>query len=140
VILIVDGTTPGGRAQGFTGDHDVFDIRHSDGRPPTEEEYLDIVAAMRERGMAVEHGAHMRWWAGHRGEAGDAFGGIRRGHREGGEALIRFTPGGRPTTAYAHPRPIDREGLVGRRRGTRAGSRAATRERRRRDRDASTSE
>ncbi|MEV0676306.1 hypothetical protein AB0I60_07245 [Actinosynnema sp. NPDC050436] len=63
--LVQDGVVHGfdrrGRLRPLTGDHDVFDIRASGGRPLTTGRYDRAVATMIDREMGVTHGAHMYW-------------------------------------------------------------------------------
>ncbi len=63
--LVRDGVVHGfdrrGRLRPLTGDHDVFDIRASGGRPLTTRRYDRAVATMIDMDMGVTHGAHMYW-------------------------------------------------------------------------------
>jgi hypothetical protein len=83
----------------FTGDHDIFDIRKADGSALSPEEYQAIVKEMKEAGMGVAHGAHMRWEPKTPAEVA-IFEAIFRRHSSGAEPLIRFSPGASaPVTA-----------------------------------------
>jgi hypothetical protein len=109
---------------GFTGDHDIFQITNLDGTPVTGEKYNEIVSELAQKGVGVEHGAHMHWDvpAAPPGPAasggsiaetpagtipttpGDAaalykdptkgFKGIAEKHTSGSEPLFRFKPDG----------------------------------------------
>ncbi|MBW4716939.1 hypothetical protein KZQ38_07175 [Saccharothrix sp. SC076] len=63
--LVRDGVVHGfdrkGRLCPLTGDHDVFDIHASGGRPLTERRYDRAVTTMIGMEMGVTHGAHMYW-------------------------------------------------------------------------------
>jgi hypothetical protein len=82
----------------YTGDHDVFDIRKADGSALSNEEYEQIVQEMKGANMGVAHGAHMRWEPKTPAERW-IFENIVGRHESGKEPLIRFRPGGPPTTA-----------------------------------------
>jgi hypothetical protein len=129
VIRIRGQVAEGGAPAGFTGDHDVFDIRNADGSPLDPVRYEQIAEELQAAGMDVLHGAHLRWRPGSSTERGiDRT--IRRGHQQGGEAVIRFSPSAPPVTAnYVPPpdlpvdaRPLVRPGRQLVRRGLRPGS------------------
>jgi hypothetical protein len=104
-VRLVDPATGGTKK--ITGDHDVYDIRKADGSPLTREEYVAVLKALKEGGMGVEHGAHMRWaedkLASGGGEMTPAdkliFEAIVKRHASGKEPLLRFAPGKAPVTA-----------------------------------------
>jgi hypothetical protein len=89
----------------ITADHDIFDIRHPNGDPVTDELYDHIVWSLMAWRAGVQHGAHMYW------KPTDDFGKamfksiVTRHQRttEGAEPLIRFSPVHRPTLVYAEP-------------------------------------
>jgi hypothetical protein len=114
VVVGKDGTVKavdpaGGAPKMITGDHDVFDIRKADGSPLTRDEYLAVIAVLKEGNLGVQHGAHMRWIEDLLAGEGRAmtpaeqrvFDAIVARHQTGGEALIRFAPGQQPQTAAA---------------------------------------
>jgi hypothetical protein len=59
VIRVVD--KEGRAGVGFTGDHDIFQITTLDGTPVTGDKYNEIVSELAQKGVGVEHGAHMHW-------------------------------------------------------------------------------
>ena len=84
----------------FTGDHDIFDIRNADGTPIAQDKYDAIIKAMKEAGMGVAHGAHMKWVVDPADGVNKAiFDKIVQRHASGQELLVRFTPGQAPATA-----------------------------------------
>jgi hypothetical protein len=101
----------GGTGKGFTGDHDMWDITHPDGRPiqtdPNAPDF-DAEALARKKqlqealdtGLAqTQHGPHKDWVPVTKRDLGiDAK--IRSGHSPGGEALLEFSPNQPPTTSY----------------------------------------
>lgn len=122
----VPGAKPGGTGKGFTGDHDMWDVRTPDGKKITKADpdaWARKERAMRElmdpKGPAnVQHGCHKDWVPGtprdkgidevirgsHRGQrAGDGSIGPERDLKSGSptEALIEFEPGAKsPSTSY----------------------------------------
>ena len=110
--LIVDRKGPaGGTGKGFTGDHDMWDITHPDGRPIITDpgaEGFDAAALRRknslqdtlDRGLAqTQHGPHKDWIPITKRDIGiDKK--IRAGHNPGGEALLEFSPNKPPRTSY----------------------------------------
>jgi hypothetical protein len=58
---VVHGYDRRGALKPLTGDHDVFDIRASGGRPLGKRRYDRAVATMIDMNMGVTHGAHMYW-------------------------------------------------------------------------------
>lgn len=110
--LKVDRSGPdGGTGKGFTGDHDMWDIRHPDGRPiviDPKAPGFDPVAAQRkvelqaalDNGLAkTQHGPHKDWVPTTKRDIGiDQK--IRQGHSPGGEALLEFSPNQPPRTSY----------------------------------------
>ena len=120
--LIVDRDGPaGGTGKGFTGDHDMWDITHPDGRPiitdPNAPGYAaDAGARMRkiklqetlDKSLAqTQHGPHKDWKPITKRDIGiDKK--IRSSHNPGGEALLEFTPNKPPHTSYE----IDEAGKV----------------------------
>jgi hypothetical protein len=59
VIRVVEAE--GGAGVGFTGDHDIFQITNVDGTPVSGEKYNEIVSELVQKGVGVQHGAHMHW-------------------------------------------------------------------------------
>ena len=118
--LIVNRKGPeGGTGKGFTGDHDMWDITHPDGRPIiTDPKALGFDAeALRrkvklqealDKGLAqTQHGPHKDWKPITQRDIGiDKK--IRSSHNPGGEALLEFTPNQPPRTSYE----IDEAGEV----------------------------
>jgi hypothetical protein len=111
---VVFGYDAAGRLQPVTGDHDLFDIRHSDGRRLRPRELLELITAMVRRKMGVQHPA-VKYW-----QPADDVGrwmkeGLIAPHQPGGEPLVRFAPAQPPrlvdaaTPVGARPR----ERLVG---------------------------
>jgi len=112
VVVGADGTVKavdpaGGAPRMITGDHDVFDIRKADGSPLSREEYLAVLKDLKQGGMGVLHGAHMRWGEDLMAAEGrtmtpaeqGVFDAIMARHKTGGEAVIRFAPNKAPQTA-----------------------------------------
>jgi hypothetical protein len=97
---VVFGYDARGRRQPVTGDHDLFDVRHSDGRRLTPYELLRLVVEMLKRGMGVQHPALRYWRPSDPGdiEARDA---IDASHEPGGDPLVRFAPGQRVRLVHA---------------------------------------
>jgi hypothetical protein len=109
VAFTADGQLRAVDAQGglraITGDHDVWDVRHADGRPLTRAEYETVSKLMQERGMGVLHGA-ANWWesdfkAANPGKEMSAADrrikeNVEAPLRSGAEAVIRFAPGQAP--------------------------------------------
>ncbi len=62
VLRTANPTDPAKPQVGFTGDHDVFQIRDAKtGEPIVGERYNEMVAKLRAADVGVEHGAHMHW-------------------------------------------------------------------------------
>ncbi|WP_159850492.1 hypothetical protein [Nocardia sp. CY41] len=83
-----------------TSDHDLFDIRHTDGSMLDEHEFWPIIEEMRQRSMGVQHGPHM-YWQPHSEFERQIFQTIVEGHQPGREPLIRFAPDTAPTITDA---------------------------------------
>lgn len=101
----------GGTGKGFTGDHDMWDITHPDGRPIIMDPRapgFDADAVRRKMALQealdtslarTQHGPHKDWIPISKRDIGiDAK--IRAGHNPGGEALLEFTPNRAPRTSY----------------------------------------
>jgi hypothetical protein len=100
----------GERPVGFTGDHDLWQIRNPDGTPVSAEKYNEIVSELVRKKVGVEHGAHMHWDVPakpvdpHFKDATKGFQGIADKHMpgaKGGEDLFRFNPDGTITPVRA---------------------------------------
>lgn len=98
-----DGVVYGRNAEGefrpLTGDHDLFDIRHADGRRLTPEENFLHFDQAHLRDMGVEHPPLANWnpttprdW--------EEYLKLMDQHGAGGEPLVRFEPGQQPTLAH----------------------------------------
>ncbi|MDQ7907787.1 toxin glutamine deamidase domain-containing protein [Phytohabitans sp. ZYX-F-186] len=93
VVYAVEGE---GGQRPITGDHDLFDIRRTDGSRLDPDEYGDVIEELRGQGIGVQHGAHMYW------QPQSAFelqihADIAAKHQPGGEeGLVRFAPGEPP--------------------------------------------
>lgn len=101
-----------GTGKGFTGDPDMWDIRHPDGRPivndPTHPEFdeasyirkLQLQEALDNSLAKTQHGPHKDWRPLTQRDIGiDQK--IRESHNPGGEALLEFNPGQKlPKTSY----------------------------------------
>ncbi|MEV7189099.1 hypothetical protein [Kitasatospora sp. NPDC093102] len=101
---LVWGRNRDGEPRPITGDHDIYDIFEPTGKRPTQERYEEIVAAMREADMGVQHGAHLYWTPQTRFEQ-LIFDRIVDDHVEGArpEPLLRFIPNvPRPVISEAH--------------------------------------
>ncbi|MEU7631744.1 hypothetical protein AB0C34_17400 [Nocardia sp. NPDC049220] len=85
-----------GNLRPVTSDHDLFDIRHTDGRILQDHEYQPIIQDMQQREMGVQHGPHMYWQPCSELER-HIFHTIIETHRSGREPLIRFEPNTAPT-------------------------------------------
>ncbi|HEC00468.1 MAG TPA: hypothetical protein ENI91_02120 [Sphingomonadales bacterium] len=109
----------GGTGKGFTGDHDMWDFRHPDGRPivtdPNAPGYSAIalrkkaeLQAALDRSLAqTQHGPHKDWIPVSKRDIGiDQK--IRQSHNPGGEALLEFRPNKAPRTSYE----IDKNGKL----------------------------
>src|SRR5262249_35547971 len=60
VIRVVEGAE-GSAGVGFTGDHDIFQITKADGTPVSAEKHNEVVSELTQKGVGVQHGAHMHW-------------------------------------------------------------------------------
>ena len=94
---VLDVSQKGGNAvtSPFTGDHDIYDIRNADGTPLEPEKYQRVVDAMKEAGMGVKHGAHMKWEP-QTGVDRAIHQAIVNKVNSGQEPLLRFGPGQSP--------------------------------------------
>ncbi len=89
---LIQGLDRGGQWQPIAGDHDLFDIMHGDGSPMTRAEQDVYVRQMVLADMGVMHGAHATWDPATDFERKQIYEPILRGHQEGGEPLVRFSP------------------------------------------------
>jgi hypothetical protein len=107
---VVHTETASGKKVGFTGDHDIFQIRDAKtGNPVSGERYNDVVAKLRSAGIGVEHGAHLNWEVppAHVGVFDDVVAkhtppGEAKGKKVGGEPLVSFGPEG-PSRRFGPP-------------------------------------
>jgi hypothetical protein len=88
---VVFGYDARGRRQPITGDHDLFDVRHSDGRRLAPHELLQLVVEMLGRGMGVQHPA-LAYWRPSDPDDIEFRDAIHASHQPGGEPLLRFAP------------------------------------------------
>ncbi len=79
----------------FTGDHDIYDIRRADGTPLSKADYDRIIQDMKDAGMGVKHGAHMKWEP-QTGVDKAIHQVIVNKVNSGQEPLLRFEPGQAP--------------------------------------------
>jgi hypothetical protein len=93
---------PHGPFKDVGGDHDVYDIRHSDGSPLTDAERELATRSLRSMGINVEHGYHTAWPLDSPGTyTPEGYGKIRDQHSAGGEPLVAFVPKSAPREAFA---------------------------------------
>ena len=84
-----------------TGDVDLYQIHWKDGRPMTKFEADFFAGELRKHGIAVEHGAHLRWEPKTPKDRA-IYDKIVAGHDPGAEKLIRFEPS-------EVPKPVDNQ-------------------------------
>ncbi|PWV66950.1 hypothetical protein DFR69_12215 [Nocardia neocaledoniensis] len=75
----------------LTCDHDLFDIRHTDGTILHEHEFWPILEEMRRADMGVQHGPHMYWQPSTQFDQ-QIFQTIADDHASGREPLVQFAP------------------------------------------------
>jgi gas vesicle protein len=92
---VVYGYDRTGARQPVAGDHDMFDIRRTDGTRLSEQEYDDLIEEMRDADMGVEHGA-VQYWLTRTDDERKIRDSLLEAHKPGGEPLVRFAPGRRP--------------------------------------------
>jgi hypothetical protein len=92
---------PRGPFKDVGGDHDVFDIRHSDGSQLTDAERTLATAMLRSMGINVEHGYHMAWQQDSpQTYSHEADAKIQQQHTDG-EPLVAFVPKSQPREVFA---------------------------------------
>lgn len=96
---VVHGYDRDGVRRPVAGDHDMFDIRRTDGSRLPTAEYNRLVETMIARDMGVQHGAMTYWQPTKESDLRIAEK-ILAKHRPGGEPLIRFAP-------HTPPRLVD---------------------------------
>jgi uncharacterized protein YukE len=96
---VVYGYDSRGVMRPVTGDHDMFDVRRPDGTRLSVPQYDQLVQAMTNRNMGVQHGAHMYWQPANEWERTNVYEPIVDLHKPGGEPLVRFRPGRPPMPA-----------------------------------------
>jgi hypothetical protein len=110
VVRVVEGAGEK-PAAGFTGDHDLWQIRNPDGTPVSPEKYNQVVSELVQKQVGVEHGAHMHWDVPakpvdpHVKDATKGFQSIAEKHVTAGakgEDLYRFRPDGSITPVRAN--------------------------------------
>jgi hypothetical protein len=106
---VVFGYDAAGHLVQVTGDHDVLDIRHADGRRLTPRELLEVIVDMIEHDMGVQHPATLYW------QPSDPLGvairdGIIATHLPGRETVLRFAPG-QPITLVDVTTPVGHQVL-----------------------------
>lgn len=111
VVRVIEGSE-GKAGAGFTGDHDLFQIRNADGSPVSPEKYNEVVTDLVQKQVGVEHGAHTHWDVPAKPSSpgfkdpSKGFQSIADKHMpgaKGGEDLYRFNPDGSITPVRADP-------------------------------------
>lgn len=111
IVYAVDPRTPGNGPDQFrpvAGDVDIYQIQKANGKPLSAADAERYAALLRSWGIAVEHGAHLRWQP--KGEAEQKiFKDVVDQHGPGGEPLIRIEAGDAPklvdNSTSVNPRP-----------------------------------
>ncbi|MBV9582881.1 MAG: hypothetical protein JO057_30215 [Chloroflexi bacterium] len=92
---------PRGPFKDVGGDHDVYDIRHSDGSPLTDAQRALASNMLRSMGINVEHGYHTAWQQDSPGTySPEADAKIRNQHTDR-EPLVAFVPKSPPREVFA---------------------------------------
>ena len=104
---------PRGPFKDVGGDHDVFDVRHSDGSPLSEPERALATTMLRSMGINVEHGFHMAWeMDSPQTYSAEADAKIQEQHTER-EPLIAFVPKSQPREVFANDQVLGPERTPG---------------------------
>lgn len=97
-----------GEWQPVTGDHDLYDILHADGRRLTPEEELTHRQELVERNAGIQHGSHVYWEPAEEFQRVRNFEDIVGKHQydpspagRDNEPLVRFLPDGRTELSWA---------------------------------------
>lgn len=88
---VVYGYDRDGVRRPVAGDHDIFDIRRTDGSRLSPAEYDRLIESMVARNMGVQHGAMTYWQPTKESDIRIAEK-IMSAHGPGGEPLVRFAP------------------------------------------------
>ncbi|WP_280397925.1 hypothetical protein [Nocardia carnea] len=99
---VVYGRDAEGEMRPLTGDHDLFDIRHADGRRLTPEENFLHFDQAHLRDMGVEHPPLAHWNPITAGDWGE-YRRLMDSHGPDGEPLVLFAPRQEPTLAHVTP-------------------------------------
>ncbi|MBV9601048.1 MAG: hypothetical protein JOZ87_29900, partial [Chloroflexi bacterium] len=92
---------PRGPFKDVGGDHDIYDIRHSDGSPLTDAQRALATNLLRSMGINVEHGYHTAWQQDSPGTySAEADARIREQHTAD-EPLVAFVPKSAPREVFA---------------------------------------